>query len=386
MSAGGGGVTRLVGRLNASGPDAVLALTLTALGLVQAGLFPIAAPGLGPLFVLGSTLPLAWRRTRPAVACAVSSTFWLVPLQGYPVLGFVTAILYFSALGTSETRRGRQVVTAAWGTGCGLVGTWLGPEPPQALIGAALVVLAPLAGGLAVRHQRRQRDALESLTRELAAERRLVQEAAAGAERARIAQELHDVLGHEVTLIAIQAEAAAAALAVDPQRATAPVESIRITAHRTLAEIRSTLDLLATGDHDAYGVGDPVEELRELSARAERSGIAHRLTVNGLPWPGQAAAWLAVNRIVRECLTNAGRHGSGQPADVTVTWGPDCVEVRAVNPVSPRARVAPSRGLSGMRHRAELLGGSFGARIDGTTFVVSARIPNPASRPARGVA
>jgi hypothetical protein len=67
----------------------------TVAGLVQVVLFPIADGALGEVFVLGSTLPLAWRRTRPIEAALVSSAFWLIPLDGYPVLGFVVVILQF---------------------------------------------------------------------------------------------------------------------------------------------------------------------------------------------------------------------------------------------------------------------------------------------------
>ena len=97
---------------------------------------------------------------------------------------------------------------------------------------------------------------MAELTEELRDERDRAEEAAVGAERARIAQELHDVVGHEVTLIAIQAEAAAAALRLAPERAAEPIETIRSTAHRILAEMREVVNVLAATGETGRGTED----------------------------------------------------------------------------------------------------------------------------------
>jgi signal transduction histidine kinase len=367
-------MTSWAARLRTRPADAALALALTAAALVQVLLYPIAAPGLGALYVIGSTLPLAWRRTRPIEAAVISSAFWLIPLDGYPVLGFVAVVLQFYALGAWGTPPPAVGLATAWACGVGVVGTLLGPEPPVAVVGAVLSVVAPVAAGRVVAHQRRQNVALARLAAELEAEKAKVQQAAVGAERARIARELHDVVGHELTLIAIQAEAAAAALRSAPDRAAAPVEAIRSTAHRTLAEIRSTLDVLAPAEDP--GVVS-VDGLTDLARRAEDAGIPNTLVVSGTPWPGHASAWLAVNRIVRECLTNAGRHAPGCPVALRVEWAPDAVTVTSANPVPAGGGrpPAPGRGLTGMRHRTELLGGAFDAGFREGRFDVHVRLP-----------
>lgn len=334
--------------------DAALAAVLVAAGLVQALAYPFAARGVGVLFVLGTTVPVAWRRTRPVEAGLVASAFWLIPTDGYPVLGFVTAVLVFYGLGAWGAPPVGVAATTAWAATVGVVGTLLGPEPPVAAIGAALVVVAPVLAGRVVARERVRTAALARLTEELDAERRRAEEAAVAAERARIAQELHDVVGHELTLISIQAEAAALALRSAPERAAEPVETIRDCAHRTLREIRETLDVLVPVDA-AYPSSDG---LVEVARRAEASGIANTLEVTGTPWPGPAGVWLAVNRVVTECLTNAGKHAPGSAVAISVDWRPDAVTVRAANPAGGR-RVRPGRGLTGMRHRAELLGGSL---------------------------
>jgi signal transduction histidine kinase len=359
-------------RLQTTRVDAALALSFVAVSLAQLAWQPFAGPVLGVLYVVGSMLPLAWRRTRPVEAALVSSAFWLIPLDGYPLLGFVAVILQFFALGSWGAPRTAVVLVTAWSAAASVVGTLLGPEPPVAAIGGALAVVAPVLAGRLVRHQREQGEALAELAAQLREEQRRVEEVAVDAERARIAQELHDVVGHEVTLIAIQAEAAASALRSSPERAVEPVEAIRTTAHRTLAEIRGVLDLLAP---DGRAGGTATDGLSELAQRAEEAGITNSLEVTGRPWPGNAPAVLAVNRIVRECLTNAGRHAPGEPVDLRVTWAPDHVEIRSANPAMRRNGVVPGRGLTGIRHRAELLGGTFHAGVRDGRFEVDVRLP-----------
>ena len=104
------------------------------------------------------------------------------------------------------------------------------------------------------------------------------------------------------------------------------------------------------------------------------------LTQTGTPLAVEAPASFAVRRIVRECLTNAGRHSPGEAVSVTVTWDPDAVCIEATNPTNPSTPPTPGRGLTGMRHRAELLGGTFAASTDDGAFTVRVRIPTGSPR------
>ena len=366
----------MITRLRTTRLDAALAAGFVLAGLVQVLVLPIASRGVGELYVVGSMLPLAWRRTFPVESALVAAAFWLVPLDGYPVLGFVAVCLQFFALGHRGPSTRSVTATAGLASVLSVVGTLLGPEAPVAAIGAVLVVVAPVLAGRLVRHQQRQAEALADLARELQAERSRAEEAAVGSERARIARELHDVVGHEVTLIAIQAEAAAAALRATPERATEPVEAIRATAHRTLAEIRGVLDVLAPAGEAA---GPGTEPLTALVDRARASGIPSTLTIAGTPLPDPSPVALAVARIVRECLTNAGRHAPGSPVALRVDWEPGRVLLRATNAVGGRARVVAGRGLTGIRHRAELLGGTYAATVADGLFEVSVTIPTGAA-------
>jgi signal transduction histidine kinase len=365
----------------------VLATAFVLVGLVQTLVLPIADPAVAVLYVVGSTAPLAWRRTHPVGAALVSSVFWLVPLDGYPVLGFVVVLLMYFALGYHGRPDVAVLLTTVWSVVVSVAGTLLGPEQPVAAIGGVLAVVAPVAAGRVVRRLRDQNDALAELTEQLARERARAEESAVARERARISQELHDVVGHELTLIAIQAEAAGAALRAAPERAAAPVEAIRETAHRTLAEIRATLDVLApraTGGES--GTAEAGDSVPDLVRRAQAAGMPVVLGVTGEPWPAQTPAALAVSRIVQECLTNARRHAPEAALDLHVTWTRDAVHIRASNALdarTPSPDTRGGRGLTGMRHRAELLGGAFAARSADGRFEVDVTLPAEAARVAR---
>ncbi len=368
----------LVRRLRSTPLDAALAVVFAIAGLVQHVAVPIAGPVVGVLYVLGSSLPLGWRRTFPVGAAAVSSCFWLIPVDGFPLLGFVAVVLQFFSVGLRGRPRAAVIGVTVWAAVVSVVGTLLGPEQQVAAIGSVLVVVAPVVAGRLVAHQRRMNAELHALTEELQAERARAEQSAVEAERARIARELHDVVGHEVTLIAIQAEAAAAALRIAPDKAAEPVEAIRTTAHRTLTQMRQVLDVLAPMADDDLADDD----LATLAGNARTAGIPNSLSVTGTPPSGRSPITLAVRRIVRECLTNAGRHAPGEHLELDVDWHPDRVAVYATNPMPPgHAGSEQGRGLSGMRHRTELLGGTFDVTETGSRFEVRVTIPIGAEVP-----
>lgn len=190
-------------------------------------------------------------------------------------------------------------------------------------------------------------------------------------------------MGHEVTLIAIQSEAAASALRGAPERAAAPVEAIRQTAHRTGAEMRAILGLLRAEDGDVTPMPPRgAFSLVDLVERTRQTGMDVTLTVNGSPWDERPNVWLAVHRIVQESLTNAGRHAPGSPVTVTVTWSAATVQVSVRNPAEDVA-AQPGFGILGMTERVRLLGGqlSVGFHRPGQ-FEVSVSLPaDPVAAP-----
>jgi signal transduction histidine kinase len=319
-------------------------------------------------------LPLLWRRTHPVAAVvAATATYW-VPVDAFLFVGFVVALLLFYSLGrwTRTIRAG--LLACAFALVMSTAGTLLGPEDPvPAVLSAWLVVLAPYGFGLLMRTQEREAED------RLRAEREAVRRRAVEEERARIVRELHDVVGHEVTLMSIQSEAAAQALARAPDRAAEPIEAVRETAHRANRELRAMLEVLGEGELTV--VADE-RGLAELTDRAARLGIPCDLQMTGQPWRDAPQQWLAVNRIAQECLTNAGKHAPGERVDLRVEWSPDAVRLHSSNAAPAGATPGNGLGLPGMAERARLLGGTLEASYDDGRFVVSACLPAPDGAPA----
>lgn len=347
----------------------------------------------GPVFAVVSVLPLAWRRTRPVAAAVVGSSLWWIPTDAFLFVGYVCAVLLFFSVGrwAKSVRSGWLACVWALSTGTfgflaidhveyGLIDLLLdldiqqqvaqlrvpGAQALLGLLGFWLLVLGSYAAGrfmTAQDHETKQR---------ITAEREAARLDAVEEERARIVRELHDVVGHEVTLLSIQSEAAAQALELAPDRAAQPIAAVRETAHRASRELRAILDLL--GDDELAVVPDG-RGLAELSERAARLGIANSLRVRGKPWDDAPRHWLAVNRIVQECLTNAGKHAPGEDVDVTVEWSDAGVRVCVTNPSLLTHSSGSGHGVPGMAERARLLGGTFdAARVDGR-FEVTAWLP-----------
>lgn len=344
--------------------------------LTQVLLEPFVARGVGVPYALLSVLPLAWRRVRPALAAFVGATPWWLPTEGFLYLGYVVAVLLFFSLGAGARDLRRALPVCAWGLAAGTTGTLLGPEDDVAVLGTWLTIIGPFVMGRLVRHERARSEQLKQLAERLEQERGHAERSAVAEERARLARELHDVVGHEVTLIAIQSEAAAAALRVDSTRAASPIEAIRQTAHRASAEMRSILGILdATGSEPAPATD--MTGVEELARRARALGIDNHLDVDGSPWVEAPSVFLALNRVVQEALTNAGRHAPGSVVSIAIRWHSDEVSVRAANRMS-RPVGAAGYGTRGMAERARLLGGAFtaGEQADGT-YVVTMSLPRP---------
>jgi signal transduction histidine kinase len=177
----------------------------------------------------------------------------------------------------------------------------------------------------------------------------------------RIAFELHDVVAHGLSAIAIQAEAAQAALDRDPRSASAAIDSIRTAAHEALEDMRRLL--LVTHD-GADGCGRmPQPGLDQIEALAGRARAA--LHIDGEPRPVPASLGLTAYRVVQEALTNAGTH----PATVRVSWGDAALEVEV------RDGGRGPRRAAAMRERVRLHGGELRSGPDRGGYRVTATFP-----------
>jgi signal transduction histidine kinase len=211
------------------------------------------------------------------------------------------------------------------------------------------------------------------------------QEFLARGERARIARELHDVVAHHISMIAVQAETGRLTTAGLPAAGAKRFAEIGDTARAGLTEMRRLLGVLREDAASASAAAAPdrapqpgLAQLNELldDARGAGGGCL-RLIMSGPVTPLDPGTELAVYRIVQEALTNARRHAPGAAVDVELRFEASSLRVR-VRDNGPDAGSAPGsgHGLLGMRERAQAVGGSLRAGpATGGGFMVEAQVP-----------
>ncbi|MEU1934419.1 sensor histidine kinase [Streptomyces coeruleorubidus] len=301
-------------------------------------------------------------------------------LCGWPLLVLLLVALFDLA---AQRRIRWAVGCAAAALGASLL---LTPETslwtPQQY-GSTLFVLLALVSGLWVGNRRRLLKALGDQVEHLRIERQLREEAARAAERSRIAAEMHDVLAHRLSLIALHT----GVLATRNEQLPAPVVErlalLRTASTEALADLRDVLGALRDpGSEPAEAA--PVPVLRDVDAlvdQARAAGQRAELRVDGRPGQAPAAHRLAVYRLVQEALTNARKHAGGAPVRIQLCYRPPATTVEVTNaPGSPAAHaVASGFGLVGLRERVTALGGHLHAGPGGAgSWRLAARIPHPA--------
>ncbi len=361
--------------------DVVPALVAAA---IQVGITHLASrgqPEAEPLdayaifLLLAGPAALLLRRRHPSwcVVLAFVPTA-LYGLSDYPRGPFVVALAFafFNAV-----LRGRR--RAAWGTLA--VGYVISVAVHPALqagasswgfAAALLAWLLVLGAGAELLRSRLERRAEEAAAQAEQARRR------ASDERLRIAQELHDVLAHNISLINVQAGVALHLLDERPEQARPALRAIRDASKDALGELRSVLDILRVGEAPRA----PTAGLADLDALVERTrgtGLTVEVSggdgLDGLP----AGVDLAAFRIVQEALTNVVRHSGATRATVRLSRSPGSLMVQVDdNGHGPAGTGVDNggRGLSGMQERARALGGSLEAGPrPGRGFRVHARLP-----------
>ena len=247
-------------------------------------------------------------------------------------------------------------------------------------IAVLLAAVVPIAVGAAFAGRARTEAARQSAARAELAE--TLTEHLARGERARIARELHDVVAHHISVIAVQAETARLTTPGLPAAGAQRFAEIGDTARAGLTEMRRLLGVLREDAGDAIGERHPqpgLPQLTELidSAR-EASGAGVRLIVSGPVVPFDPGVELAAYRIVQEALTNTRRHAPGTAVDVELRYELHTLRVRVRDngpgPASPAG--GQGHGLLGMRERAATVGGSLRAGgASGGGFLVEAVLP-----------
>ena len=360
--------------------DTALAFALAALALSD--IFTSLGYLSGSLAVyvpvaLLMTLPLAWRRRAPlAVAAVVMGAFAAQSLildpKPTPDIELIPALVAMYSVGAHEQRRA-SYLGAAIGLAAGLV--WLGVDDfllPTLIFGGAW-----LAGTL-VQKRNLYAEALAQRTRVLEREQEANARIAAAEERVRLARELHDVVGHNVSVMVVQAGAERLALGDDRPETREALLAIEQTGREALTEMSRLLGLLRSGDEGLNLAPQPsLRHIEALVGTVREAGLPVDLLVKGersdLPPGVDASAY----RIVQEALTNVVKHAGPARASVIVRYAPDAVELEVAD--DGRGAVNGSGdgyGLAGMRERVELHGGSLetGALSHGG-FAIKARLP-----------
>ncbi len=328
--------------------------------------------------IIASSAALAARRTRPvAVLAAVFGLVLAYVAAGYPdgPIWLALIIAYFTAVVRGHRLAGVATAIAVFGIFV-LIHPLLdrGPAPSAAEVAAvAAWPLVILAAAEAVRI-RRVRAAEAARIREEEALRRATE------ERLRIARELHDSLGHYLSMISVQSGVALKLNPGLPGQVAESLSAIRQASKEGLRELRSVLRILRQDGEPAPHAPPPgLARLGDLVGRAAAAGLQVRAETGGavreLPFGVDQAAF----RIVQEALTNVTRHAGTDTATVRVRYGQHDLTVRVDDDGRGRDDGRPlpgGSGIAGMRERAAALGGELHAGPrPGGGFRVTATIP-----------
>lgn len=200
---------------------------------------------------------------------------------------------------------------------------------------------------------------------------------AAGEERLRIARELHDVAGHHISLINVQAGTALHRFDRDPEQARAALAAVKESSRDALRDLRATIGVLRDGAEDAPTAPAPgLDRIGDLVEAARAAGLTVRTDITGDGPPPPTGVGLATYRIVQESLTNVVRHSGAGSVTVRVEQGPREVLIEVADDGRGPAPGTTGSGVHGMKERARALGGELTAGPGpGGGFLVRARLP-----------
>jgi signal transduction histidine kinase len=354
--------------------DAVLAVALVvACGLAaaeapQSGGWhePVVVSLLIPLLI---GAPVGFRRLLPQTMLAVSLAFSTVALATGAIPDFASAPIVvtlgcelylaasLSALILTPLILGAALIVAPGDQGS-LIGT---------AFGCLVVVVAWVLGWIRRERHRHAKQVAEQRTQR-----------AIGDERLRIARELHDIVAHSMSLIAVRASVADHVFGVRPLEAQAALRDIEAASRSALSQLRQVVEGLRDDGGD-YAPAPGLADLPALAGRAEAGGVSVRLTVAGEEAIEQVpeAVGLSAFRIVQEALTNTVKHAAAPAVcTITVTVTSAEIRIRAADDGVPAPASGGGHGIIGMRERVAAWGGEFSAGPGDTGgFVVTATLP-----------
>lgn len=356
------------------GTDVALAALFAVGGCVEVALADDPpGPWLQVLYVLATAAAVLARRAAPvwsaavflaatAVVCAATQPYQLL------AIGLAFLVLPFSYLDHPGRRRFAALALLM------LAVALRSLADPGEDWGAALVdqlfVLMAAAAGTAVRHYRRRVEHVASV-----AERQL--DDAVALERDRIARELHDIVGHGMSVMVIQADAARHCLEPGHDEVRDALLAIEQTGRDSLRELRRLLGLLRDESEPAALEPTPgMDDLGDLVDSIRRAGVAVDLEIAGEPRGLSSGVALTAYRVVQEALTNVLRHARPAHARVLVVYGEQDLRVEVFDDGDRgQTERPPGRGLIGLRERVRLYDGTFTSGPEGQSWVVRATMP-----------
>ncbi len=333
------------------------------------------------LLALGSLGAILLRRERPAEALALAVAAAAVLPENRALVLPVLVVLYTIASRVSwriaaaagAGAAGVAIIAgAAWGSSnVGLLG--------YAIASTALCAAA-VAVGLYVGARRRVIEGLRERAERLDRERELLAEQAVAQERVRIAQELHDIVAHNVSLMVVQAQALGATVGDD--RVARGAGAIAELGRQAMTEMHTTLKLLRSDDSQTPELAPQpgLAQLERLIEQLREAGLRIELTIEGRPRPLAQGIDLSAFRIIQEALTNVVKHAAGASTRVKLAYQARGVELTVIDSQGEvRAALHPEplegHGLIGMRERAALFGGTLTTDALPDGFKVTATLP-----------
>jgi signal transduction histidine kinase len=324
------------------------------------------------VFVILESLPLWWRRSYPVIVLAVIAS---AEIGKWAALGFSNEpsgpALVFAVYAVSVyARTSARLVVAGIAIALILLAVaflLLAAFPvSRSLIPAGALSLVGWVIGDYVRSRRQ-------FFSELVGRHKQERELAAEEERLRIARELHDVVAHNVSVMAIQAGAAR----VSGSASAEALESIEQGARDTLSELNKLLGVLRKSPGAPLAPQPSLDEADALLKPARDAGLQARIKLTGEKRPLPAAVDLSAYRIVQEAITNVLKHANASRVEVTIDYQPGALGLMiSDNGVGSKATESTGHGLIGMRERVELFGGELrtgSSSLGG--FTVRAKLP-----------
>ena len=374
---------------NRAGPD--LIDCALAAGCFAAFTVPVLL-GAGPAHPHGpeaafgamAAVPLIVRRRWPVtVLLVVAAVYVAAALADVAFTPFVSnagpnlAIAAFAAAGLSRRSWSVTVaVVAGAATWASLpIAIHLHPHHDQDAVQLVAVIVGWLAGDMA-RAVREYRQQLQLIQRGRAVEELRL---ARAEERLRLSREVHDVVSHSLSAIAVQAGVARLVFAEQPDQAGAALSAIETASRSALEELRTLLRQIRDPRDADEAAAPTLSDLPALITRLRRAGLDVSYHSTGEPRQCGTAVELSAYRIAQEALTNVTKHAAGARAQVEIGRGADQLTVTVTDDGGPtlvRSSAGEGLGIPGMRERAELLGGTLTAGpAAGGGFAVIARLP-----------